>query len=53
MITYWSLREGIEAARWYIILGILRDFVFVILAAETLLWYRNSVSMIRKKVSSF
>jgi hypothetical protein len=53
MITYWSLREGLEASKWYIIFGILRDFVFIILAAEALIWYKNSMAKIRRRVSRF
>jgi hypothetical protein len=51
MITYWSLREGLEAARWYIILGVLRDFVFAMLAVEVLVWYRSSLAAISHRVS--
>lgn len=51
MITYWSLREGLEAAKWYIVLGILRDIVFMLVAVEVLLWYRNSITAVSRKVS--
>jgi hypothetical protein len=51
MITYWTLREGLEASKWYISLGILRDMIFILLAVEVLLWYRNSIAAITRQVS--
>jgi hypothetical protein len=50
MIVYWSLKEGVEANRWFITLGILRDFIFLILAVEVLIWYRSALISIGRKV---
>lgn len=50
MITYWSLREGLEATRWFIILGLLRDFVFMVLAVEVLIWYRNVLAAVSRRI---
>jgi hypothetical protein len=51
MVTYWSLRVDLEAARWYMLLGILRDMVFLVMALEVLIWYKNSLDAINRKVS--
>lgn len=52
MIIYLSLKEGVEASRWYLILGVLRVFALMALAVETLIWYRNSRVAIGRKVSN-
>jgi hypothetical protein len=50
MVTYWSLKRGLEAARWYIGFGILRDLVFLMLALELLIWYRNSLTGLKRRI---
>jgi hypothetical protein len=50
MVTYWSLHEGMEATTWFITLGLLRDFVFIILAIEVLIWYRNALTSVSRRI---
>jgi len=50
MYYYTNLSEDVEQARTLIVFGITRDVVFIILAAEVLIWYKNVLSSIRKRV---
>ena len=51
MVTYWTLKEGVESAKWYITFGIVRDFLLIILAAEVLIWYRNGLITIKRRTN--
>ena len=51
MITYWSLREGIEAAKWYIVLGILRDIVFMVVPWRCSSGTVTAITALTRKVS--
>jgi hypothetical protein len=50
MPYYMNLSENVEQAASIVIFGITRDIVFIIAAAEVLIWYKNVVSEVRKRV---
>lgn len=50
MIYFINLSEGVEQAASMVIFGITRDIVFLIAAAEMLIWYKNVLSEIGKRV---
>lgn len=49
MIYYTALYEGVKQNAFIVIFGITRDAVFIIAAAEVLIWYKGVLSTIRKK----
>lgn len=49
MLYYINLKENITQTSFIVIFGITRDAVFIIAAAELLIWYKNVLSEIRKK----
>jgi hypothetical protein len=51
MVTFWSLREGLEATHWYIVLGVLRNLVFLVVALEVIIWYRNSLNSLSRRIT--
>jgi len=52
MLYYTSLYETVKQTAFIVIFGITRDAVFIIAAAEVLIWYKNALSQIRKKAAS-
>lgn len=51
MLDYTNLYENVKQNAFIVMFGITRDAVFIIAAAEVLIWYRNALSGIRKKAS--
>ena len=52
MLYYTSLYENVKQTAFIVIFGITRDAVFIIAAAEVLIWYKNALSSVRKKAAS-
>lgn len=49
MYYYTNLYEHVKQTNIIIMFGIIRNIVFIVLAAEVLIWYKNVLSSIRKK----